>query len=47
MRLLGQFQPVYFFYEKVLSVKKRQNVKQTTLIILEVFARLKNVAFVV
>ena len=43
MKLSEQFQARLFsFYEKILSVKKHQNAKQTILTLLEVFVRAKN-----
>ena len=45
MRLSGQISSLFFFffYEKILNVKKnRQNAKQTIYSLLEVFARAKN-----
>ena len=44
MRLSGQFQACLFFYKKVLGVNKapKRNTKD-----FQVFARIKNVAFVV
>ena len=49
MRLSRQFQGslIFFYNEKVLSIKKDQNAKQTTCTLLEVLACIKNVAFVV
>ena len=48
LRLSGQF-PVclFFFYEKILSVKKAPNAKQTIFTVLKAFVVQKIVAFVV
>ena len=35
------FKPVYFFYKKILGVKKHQSAKQATFTLLEVFVRAK------
>ena len=47
MRLPRQLQARFFFYKKMLSVKKHQNGKQIIFALLEVFVRAKNVALVV
>ena len=50
MRLSRQYQACLFFFfftKRFCAHKKHQNAKQTTFTLLEDFARIKNVAFVV
>ena len=47
MRFSEQFQAIFFFFFKEKTHKNLQNAKQTTFTLLEVFASIKNVAFIV